>query len=169
MIVFIVFIIAFILAVFVPLTENGGNFMSSIDIAKIKSSYGVDLTKELDGVWHKSSFIDGLEFKVAREGNPNHSKLIRKLYKPYRKQVQAGKDLPDSVTDEISAKLIVETLLIDWKGMPSVDGGEVPYSKDEAYSLLNQPELRPLKEEIQDFAGDAAQYELEINEEVEKN
>ena len=143
--------------------------MSKIDLTKIKKAYGTDLNKEVDGVWFKSSMIDGLELKIAKSGNPKYSKLARKLYKPYAKQLRKGLDLPESVTDEISVQLILDSLLLDWKGMPGEDGEEVAYSKAEAKALLDDQELKEFKAEILEFADDNARFQLEIDEEIEGN
>jgi len=160
-----------ILAYFFPLTTkiNGENFMSKINLKKMKSAYGVDLKKELEGVWFKSTFIEGLEFKIAKTMNPAYERLARNLYKPYAKQMRKGIDLPKSITDEIQTELIVDALLLDWKGMPGTDGENVPYSKEEAKALMNDPELKELKAEILEFADDNASYQLQIDEEIEKN
>ena len=140
--------------------------MSKIDLKSLKKNYGTDLSKETEGVWFKSSVIEGLEFKIAKTGNPVYEKLVRKLYKPYIKQVRKGTDLPDSVTQEISNQLIVDALLLDWKGMPGVEGTEVPFSKSEAKALLEDRELKDLKAEIMEFADDGARFSIEYEEEL---
>ena len=140
--------------------------MSKIDLKSLKKNYGTDLSKETEGVWFKSSVIEGLEFKIAKTGNPVYEKLVRKLYKPYIKQVRKGTDLPHSVTQEISNQLIVDALLLDWKGMPGVDGTEVPFSKSEAKALLEDRELKDLKAEIMEFADDGARFSIEYEEEL---
>jgi len=161
-----------LLAYFFPLTQKkygDKNFMSKINLKKIKKAYGTDLKKELEGVWFKSTFVDGLEFKIAKSMNPSYERLARNLYKPYAKQMRKGIDLPKSVTDEIQTKLIVETLLLDWKGMPGSDGESVAYSKEEAIAIMEDPELKELKAEILEFADDNTSYQLELDEEIEKN
>ena len=140
----------------------------ALNLTKIKSAYGSDLTKEIQGVWFKSSFIPGLELKIARAGNKANEKLMRKLYKPYAKTLRAGRDLPDDVTDEIQNELIVETILLDWRGLPG-DEGEIDYSKDAAYEILQDAELKAFKSEVTEFSDDSARYQLEDLEELEKN
>lgn len=146
--------------------ESGEIHMSKIDLKAIKKSYGTDLNKELEGVWFKSSVISGLEFKIAKSGNPAYEKLVRKLYKPYAKQLRKGVDLADEITQEISNTLIIETLLLDWKGMPGVDGTEVAYSKPEVKCLLEDKELKDLKAEILEMADDNARFQIAYEEEL---
>lgn len=160
-------IISCCLSIFLPFFEDSGaNHMSKIDLKAIKKSYGTDLNKEIEGVWFKSSVVSGLEFKIAKSGNPAYEKLVRKLYKPYSKQLRKGVDLADEVTQEISNKLIIETLLLDWKGMPGMDGVEVPYSKDEAKALLEDRELKDMKAEILEMADDNARFQIAYEEEL---
>jgi hypothetical protein len=163
---FLSLFIAIGLATICPIIKNEEKFMSKIDLKSLKKNYGVDLGKEISGVWFKSSVIDGLEFKIAKSGNPAYEKLVRKLYKPYLKQVRKGSDLPDSVTNEISNQLILDALLLDWKGMPGEDGVEVPFSKAEAKVLLEDKELKELKAEILEFADDGARFKIEYEEEL---
>ena len=143
--------------------------MSKIDLKKVKKAYGIDLQKEVEGVWFNSSVIEGLRLKIAKTGNPVHEKLSMQYYKPYMKQIRKNIDLPKSVRDEISTKLIIESLLMDWEGMPGVDGENVPFSKEEARGLIEDPALKEFKSEIMEFADDNASYSLQIDEEIEGN
>jgi hypothetical protein len=168
--VFFILTVAVILAAYCPITyKSGVKTMSNLSLTKLKSAYGTDLTKETEGVWFKSSFMPGLEFLIARNGNPAHEKLVRKLYKPYAKTLRAGRDLPEDVTEEISNELLVETILMDWRGMPSDDGGEIPFSKAVAYQIMQDRSLKELKDEILEFSNDFARYQIEEREETAKN
>ena len=162
---------AILLAKYFPLTnnENGEDFMSKINLTTLKKAYGTDLDKEVSGVWFKSALIEGLEFKIAKSGNPVYEKEARKAYKPYAKQLRKGLDIPKSVTDEITNKLILQSLLLDWKGMPGEDGNEVPFSKEEAKFILEDEELKELKAEILEFADDNARFQMEIEEEIQQD
>jgi len=167
-----IFLFACLLSYLFPLIEknNGENFMSLIDLKKIKKSYGTDTSLEIEGVWVKSALIDGLEFKMAKSGNPAYEKLARKLYKPYSKQLRRGMEISDAVTQDISNQLIVETLLMDWKGMPSSVAGEfVPFSKAEAKVLLEDKELKEFKSELLEFADDNQKFSLAEEEFIEQD
>jgi hypothetical protein len=140
-----------------------------IDLKKIKGSYGIDLKKEVEGQWFPLSMIDGVEVKVARAGNPNYKKALRRLMKPYAKSIHRGKDLAPEVEERIQTDLLVETILLDWKGMPGENGKTVPYSQDLAKMLLNDPELKELRDEINEFAGEFDSFKQEVEKELEKN
>ncbi|HMB31922.1 MAG TPA: hypothetical protein VKN82_08875 [Desulfohalobiaceae bacterium] len=141
----------------------------SVDLKALKKAYGTDLEKEVSGVWFSLSSIDGARVKMAKAGNPKYEKLLRKLYKPHSRLLRKGKDLAKSVQEEISTTLLVETLLLDWEGFPDANGNDVPYSKGEARALLNDPELKEFKEEVQGFAEESGEFALEMDEELQGN
>ena len=166
------FIISLLLAYLFPISTRekyGENFMSKINLMALKKVYGTDLDKASEGVWFDSSMIPGLRFKIAKSGNPEYDKLIRNLYKPYRKALQKGRDLDQTIQDKIMAEVIAKTIVLNWKGMPGEDGNDVLHSVDECMNLMLDPELEDLKAEILEFADDSAKFELELDEATEKN
>lgn len=140
-----------------------------IDLKKLKKSYGTDLKAELEGKWFPLALLDGVEVKVARAGNVKYKKALRRLYKPYTKTLRRGKDLSQEVEERIQTDLIVETLLIDWRGMPGDDGGEAPFSKEIAKELICDPELKELRDEIISFSEEFEAFQADQDEELEKN
>jgi len=143
--------------------------MSKMDLKQIKQSYGTNLTTESEGQWFPLILIEGAHVKVARAGNPAYKKALKRLYKPYTKQLRRGKDVAPEVEDRIQINLLVDTLLKDWKGLPGEDGKEVPYSKETAKLLLTDPELKELKEEIIGYSEEFEAYQENLNEDLEKN
>ena len=140
-----------------------------IDLKKIKQSYGTDLKKEVEGQWFDLVMIEGCRVKVARAGNPNYIKLMRKLYKPFTKQLRRGKDIPQEVEEKIQLQLMSETILLDWKGMPGEKDKEVPFTKEVSKMLLGDPELKELKDEINSYSEEFEAYKTEEDEELVKN
>jgi hypothetical protein len=140
-----------------------------IDLKKIKKSYGTDLKTSVEGKWFPMSMLEGVEVKVAKSGNPNYEKLAQKLYKPYQDQIRRRVSLSEGVTKRITTDLIVRTLLMDWRGMPGEDGKEVPFSKEVARELLDDPELKEIREEILGFADNFSAFQMEADEDLEKN
>lgn len=141
-----------------------------VDLKKIKKAYGTDQKLAVEGKWFDLSMLDGVKVKVAKSGNPNYEKLAQKLYKPYQDQIRRKITLSESVTKRITTELIVNTLLMDWQGMPGEqEGTEAPFSKELARELLDDPELKEIREEILNFSDNFAAYQLESDEEKEKN
>jgi hypothetical protein len=140
-----------------------------VDLKKIKKAYGTDQKLAVEGKWFSLSMLDGVEVKVAKSGNPNYEKMAQRLYKPYQDQIRRKITLSDSVTKRITTELLVNTLLMDWKGMPGEEGMEVPFSKETAREILDDPELKEIREEILNFSDNFAAFQLEADEELEKN
>lgn len=139
-----------------------------IDFKTIEKAYGTDQKKVLDGVWKDIALIPGMRVKIAKAGNTEASKLVRALYKPYSRMLAAGQELPREKEDEINNIVLSKTILKDWEGVPSTDGSEIPFSYENAMTLLGNKNLAALKEEIMQHADDFAAYKLEFIEESKK-
>ncbi len=141
-----------------------------LNLKAVKKSYGTDLKAEVEGKWFPLAMIDGVEVKVARGGNPNYKKALRRLYKPFERQIRRNKPISPVEEDRIQLELLVGTLLLDWRGMPSeVKGVEVPFSKEVARELLGDPELKELKDEVVGFSEEFEAFQIEDDEVLEKN
>ncbi len=163
-------LIAILMANWCPIFKNkNGESKMGIDLKAIKKSYGTDLKASVEGKWFSISMIDGVEVKVAKSGNPNYERLARNLYKPYQDRLRRKGSLSEKITETIHNKLLVETLLLDWKGMPGENGKEVVFSKEEAMKLISDPELKEIKEEILGFSDNFSAFRLVEDEELEGN
>lgn len=161
--------LAILLARYFPIIKNGGKKNMSLNLSAIKKSYGTNPKRELEGAWFNLSMIDGAKVRVARAGNPEYDKLLRKLYKPYAKTMRQGREVARSVQDEIQLQLTIKTILKDWEGIPDGEGGFIPFTEENARTLLSDTELKELKDEIEDFSNDFAKFQLEMDEDLEKN
>jgi len=165
--IFEIFLTATILAAICPLHIDGEKFMSKIDIKQFRKGYGIDQVKRTDGVWKKLSMIPGAKVKVAKADNPNAERLVRSLYKPYAKVFRQKKELDPGIQDGIQIKILSQAILKDWDGIPGIDGNPVPYSIEEAESLLSDPEFgKELRDEIQEFADDFSSFQAEEDKEL---
>ena len=140
-----------------------------INLKKIKKSYGINLKSETEGKWFELALIDGVKVKVARAGNPNYKKALKRLYKPYTQKLRKGQDIAQEIEDRIQIDLLIQTLLKDWSGMPGEKGAEIAYSEDLARELLTDPELKELKDEIIGFSEEFEKFQEAVDEELEKN
>lgn len=141
-----------------------------INLKKVKGAYGTDQKLATEGKWFNMSMLDGVEVKVAKSGNPAYDKLAQRLYKPYQDQIRRKVSLSEGVTKRITTDLIVKTLLKDWRGMPGEEEGtEVPFTEEAARELLDDPELKEIREEILGFSDNFAAFQMEADEDLEKN
>ena len=119
---------------------------------------------ELDttGVWAK--FSDGVEFRIARAGNPNFQKASDKMEAPYRKQIARGK-LPTGKQVELQCAAMAEGILLDWKGL-ATEEGELLYSKENAAAVLRYNS--EIREFVFEFATDQENFRTEMVEDTAK-
>ena len=82
-----------------------------------------------------------------------HERFQRKYGKLLRRN-----RLSDEVTHRELAKIVAETVLLDWEGVES-DGEPVPFSPETAQSLLD--ELEPLTMEIMEVSIDLGNERVE--------
>jgi len=124
-----------------------------------------DLTKENEGVW--LTFSGDIEVKIANVGNEEYIKLSEKLYKPFKKALR--KDTLDSKKHlAIAHKLMVETIILDWKGIDDDNDKPIPYSKEKALEIVQTKKYKKFVDWISNEALDLANFEKdEVDEDVQ--
>ncbi len=97
--------------------------------------FSTNRESEEDGVWVNLNAKTG--FKIRAFNAKAVSDLREKLMKPFQTMVRAGLSIPDDKNEEIGLKVISGAVLAAWKGV-TVDGQDVPFSSDAAYTLLKK-------------------------------
>lgn len=128
----------------------------------IFSTYAVDEAKEQNGTWLE---VGDAEFLVARSGNKAYVKLLGKEVERNQKVLDRKDDKADEVSDKIMIDVLAATILLDWKNV-SYKGESLPYSKDNAKTLLAHKEFR---HEIMKLSSDFNSYKLAQEAEEVKN
>ena len=95
------------------------------------NSLKADKTLQEDGNWVKDILPD-LHVKVRSTSSHTFKKRMAELLKPYQR---LGKEPSLEQQEEVSAKAVAETLLLDWSGVVS-DGKEVEYTVENAIALF---------------------------------
>lgn len=113
--------------------------------------YETDETLAQKGVWIE---IDGAEFLIASNNNPNHKRKLNRERKK-RNAHRLSKDL-DAMTD-LAIEAAIGTILLDWRGVTN-QGEPFPYSEENARKLLAIDDLRT---EIFSEAQDAENFQQE--------
>ena len=117
--------------------------------------------REVEGVW--VGFQEGVEFLVARAGNPNFLRATDKIDNKFRKQIRLGK-LSTAQSIENQCRAMAEGILLDWRGLVTEDGKSLDYDKDTAFAVLrHNPEVRDFVFEV------ATEGEHFRNEEIESS
>ncbi len=122
----------------------------------ITKLFAVDVTKENEGVW--LDIGEGIQVKVAAEGNQNYQKFFEDAVTPIR--TSAAK-MPQSFWDDLTAKARANTILLDWKGVTDDSGAEVAYTADQGIPLFAERANHVIAELIISKARDQSSYKAE--------
>jgi len=136
--------------------------------------FRTDPTKEAEGVWQPIG--EGTEFLIARMNNPACKAAFRKYAGRFKGP--ALDMLPANKQDEIFAKVIAETVLLDWRETVdgkvrahtvTLDGKAVKYSPEAGLDLLSDPNYSDLLQIVRIYADDAEAYREQAIEEASGN
>lgn len=127
-------------------------------------SFKTDAAKETEGVWQPLG--DGVELLIARMNNPACKRAFRRHAGRFKGM--ALELLPAEKQDEIYARVMAETVLLDWRETVdgdvrphtiTEDGKAVTYSADEAFRVLTAyPDIRDV---VRIYAESADAYREE--------
>lgn len=108
----------------------------------------------------------GVTFLIARSGNREYGKLLTKLINK-NQRVLDGKDAAaDAMSDKIMVEVIAKTILKGWEGNIVYKGEPMPYSVENAKTVLTHKDFRA---QIMKMADDSEKYRVVQMEEEEKN
>ena len=94
----------------------------------------LDPEKSAAGVW--IDYDDGISFLIARSNTPGYRKAVRQIAKRHKQQIE-NQTMSDRKSDEITAGLLQEYILLDWRGIMQGDGSEFPYTRENCVALLS--------------------------------
>jgi hypothetical protein len=129
----------------------------------IKKTFATDSDKEKEGAWVE--FGSECSVKIARINNPNYVREFRRLTKVHKQAIRRG-TLDEETADDILIEAMAKSIVTDWKGLKE-DGVEIPYSVENAIRLLKQ--YNDFREQVAEIASSIAAYQLEEDEDSEKN
>ncbi|WP_420562609.1 hypothetical protein [Thalassobaculum sp.] len=131
------------------------------------SRFKTDTAREDEGVWTTIDASSDAQIRLARIGNRRYREAMARRLKPYRRALRAG-TLDESVTERITAEVLAETVLLDWRGL--TDGAApLAYSRETARDLLLNPAYRDFRDLVVELAGELDLYRERDLEEAEKN
>lgn len=120
------------------------------------------------GVWTYLDTEEQVGFKIRAFGSKAVLDLRDKLNKPYASMARLNQELPKEKSDEIGHKVVAGGVLADWKGI-KVGGDVIPYSAENAYTVLSNPKLAKMLGFILSFSMDSQNYRDELREDGGKN
>lgn len=137
------------------------------------SEIAVDVAKEEAGDWVDIPDLPGVSVKVRSIHNADYRRLSAKLLGKLRRRL-GGRELmasgiPVEEADRITARCLLETVLLDWKGITDDNGKALPFGRDTAKSLLFDRQYRVFQDAVAWAAALVGQRDLEAEEEAVKN
>ena len=138
------------------------------------SDAAIDIDRLENGAWVENLHelfpeLAGLKVKVRGANNRDWRKLHSKLLDavPRKKRMNGGLD-PDE-QDRVTNTLLLNVALIDWDGLDRDDGQPIPYNKDDAAKILNDPQYRKIRDGVLWAANVVADQQAAEVEEDAKN
>tara|TARA_R110000824_G_scaffold20947_10_gene78619 strand:+ start:10 stop:414 length:405 start_codon:yes stop_codon:yes gene_type:complete len=122
--------------------------------------------REAKGVW--VDYEMGIQFKIAKMGNPKFQAKVRELSAPHIKQIR-NDGLPQDKMEAIQLEAVSETILVGWKNIEGDDGKAMRYSAKRAKEILGDAELLSIYEFVLTEATKQANYTVEVAEDSIKN
>src|SRR5690606_9864289 len=92
--------------------------------------------------------MGGLRLKVRGIGNSDYRRMQSRLFEAEPRQYKVGGKLPPERQDNITAKCLLNTVLMDWEGLLDENGAPIPYSKELASDLLTKPEYKRFRDAV---------------------
>jgi len=117
-----------------------------------------------EGVWVDCG--SDLRLKVARLGSPAYEEEIRKLAKPFMRQMRLGTMNIEDM-ENLAKKAVAKHILQDWENLEDEIGKPIEFSKEKALELFDTyPDFYSI---VKDVAGEAEIFRQDEMEESGKN
>lgn len=129
------------------------------------AEFETDENAEEAGVWYE--IVPGNSFKLRRFNSKHAIATRERLMKPYANLTRNGKELPEHIQDEVVTKQMVESIIVDWKGIKDREGNDLEFTPANVMMVLKG--LPHLRAELISFVLKIENYRSENVEQAEKN
>jgi len=129
------------------------------------SNLAVDSTASEEGVW--AEYEAGIEFKIARLGNPRYQQELARLIGRLSKRGQ--RDWAGERLEKAQRPAVARHIIRDWRNVDDDDGNTIPYSPEKALEIISDPQYQPIYDWIMQVAQDEEEYRLSRVEEQAGN
>jgi hypothetical protein len=136
--------------------------------ANLFDLFETDLDAEEKGKWFHDIGFDasGISIKVRRFSSKKVQDHRSQLERANRKLSKNGK-FSDEVAKMMLARVLAESVVIDWKGVLGADNVEVPFSSEAAVAFFEKlPEFALL---VLNISNMMTNWKKELDEDVEGN
>lgn len=129
----------------------------------------VDVDSEDAGTWVEFPEVPGVWAKVRSGHNIEYQKALDSERVKLKKKYGDFDLAPFEVKQKIMARLMVNHLLVDLRGLEDESDQEIPYTKDFADKLINDRRYRRIRDFVTWAASVAGNAESEQLEDDAKN
>jgi hypothetical protein len=113
------------------------------------SELAVDADRQENGAWVDDiPDVQGLRLKVRGSNNADWRRLQAKLMDAVPRKKKIGGRIDPDEQDRVISSCLLNCCLLDWDGLEDDDGKPIPYSKQMAIKLLNEPEYRRFRDSV---------------------
>ena len=129
--------------------------------------YTFDMEKETQGVWIDIDTATDAKVKVARFGTTRYYQVYNQILQKIAPNPKSlTKEQQDEAAHKVLSESVAECILLDWRNFVTLEGTELPYSKEEALKLLS---LDPFLDLILTFSQQVERYHKYALDEAVKN
>lgn len=114
-----------------------------------------DAVAEKDGHWF--TLTCGMKVRIARTGTAAYRDKMQQLLEPHTADIRAKKAIPDEVWNKITIQALAEAVIKDWEPV-EYEGKKFEYSSKNAVTLLSDPGLHDIRDEIANIASNAESF-----------
>lgn len=126
----------------------------------IFSTYATDETLEVEGRWFDLSKT--ARVKVARAGNPNYIKALRKKLDENRIDLDSQGDEANELAEKVMVDVTADTILLGWEGL-QFRGKPIDYSPQNSRLLLS---VKDFRKRITGFSESFEAFKVKAQEEL---
>jgi hypothetical protein len=119
------------------------------------ADFATDEEKEVNGVWKEIS--PGTEVLVARLGNKKYARVLSALVEQHQRVLDLKNEVAEKLSDQIMVEATAQAVLLDWRGDFKFKKTALPYSLENAKTVLAVKDFRAL---IQKLAGAFDSYRV---------
>ncbi len=136
-----------------------------LELGSLGEIFGTSEDEAENGKWFAIS--DKISVKVRRATSKRSRRVREILDEPYSKLAKFGQKISEDTQDAINIEHLADGILVDWKGVTSGTGEQVPYSKNAAIYLLTK--LPDFRLAVSELAVKLENFRAEKKTEIEGN